>query len=188
MTNARKPKASARLVYLSCMKNILIFIGIFALGVVTYALLDNYLTKKEPQQTATTTQTTITATTSDDTIEVESDIEDTVTVDEDGALHDGPYELLNADGEPTGTTVQIIRSPSEVLLQFDATLAHAPSSRLYFARSLDADNPLDLGPLRMQEEVLVYGIPLDADLSAYSYILIFDEAQNVVEYSADLTR
>lgn len=177
------------------MKQLFLLIIIFALGAVTYAFLNPFLLSliqpKEatPSDTAvtaptTTTQTSVTKTAEPTPVPKE---ESPVTITEDGALLDGPFAVQNARGEDTNATVEIVRSPEETLLQFkNFTSAHSPNSDIYFSNDLKASSYISLGFARLNEDVLVYGIPLDADLSKYSYILIYDVKNKTVEYSAKI--
>jgi hypothetical protein len=173
------------------MKTAVLFIVIFGLGALTYALLSSFLLPKVEKPDTTAQQpstTTPVAIESEAAKEETTPVEETpVTITEDGSLLDGPFRILNKDGEETGATVRIIRSPEETLLQFENwDEKYSPASHVYFAGDLQASNFFNLGPAKMSEEYLVYGIPLDASLELYSYILIYQTQTEEVEYYAKI--
>lgn len=178
------------------MKQALLFIGIFVLGAIAYAFLNPFLLSLLPQeekvetvQVIPTPQPTAKTTPIQKEVPVEpkTTAEDTVTISEDGSVHDGPFSFINASGEKTAATAAIVRSPEEVLLQFsNFTQTYSSEAHVYFSNDLDATKILNLGPAKMASGVLVYGIPLDTNLDTYSYILIYNPTLEKVEYSAKI--
>jgi len=175
------------------MKKAILFITIFVLGAVSYSLLTMLFTGSLKENATTTPQTNIPSNTAEE-IEVSEEPEETETLPEDttslaadGSLLDGPFAFKTADGKQTEATVQIVRSPEETLLQFDGSdLEHSLASRIYFSKDLDATTYFNLAPAQINNEVLIYGIPLDVDLSAYNYILIYDAQMEETEYYAKI--
>jgi len=179
--------------YYADMKQILLLVIIFVLGAASYSFLNpwlmSFLNKDEAdvvtKDTATTTQEknlVVPPTTKEEPAQKPQ-----VSVDAQGALHDGPFDLFAADGTKIGGTVEIIRSPEETLLQFkNAEVKHSEESNIYFAADKQAKKYFNLGLAKLSSGVMVYGMPLDADLSAYSYILIYDVYDNMVEYYAEI--
>jgi hypothetical protein len=170
------------------MKNIVLFIVIFGLGAITFALLNTFiLSPKETAVIPTPTATTTTSTDESEDLETEdvpSD-DDEVVITADGSLLDGPFIVKDADVKETKATVQIFRSPEETLLQFtNFTEGHSQDADVYLASDLKATSFLSLGFARLNQGVAVYGVPLDADLDNYSYILIYDVRNKATEYSA----
>jgi hypothetical protein len=175
------------------MKKALLFIAIFALGAVSYSLLTTLFTGPLKENATTTPQINVPSTTvqetKDDKGSEETEVlpEDTTSLAADGSLLDGPFTLKTPGGKETGATVQIGRSPEETLLQFDGfDLDHSLASRIYFSKDLDATTHFNLAPAEMDNDVLIYGIPLDVDLSAYKYILIYDAQMEETEYYAQI--
>jgi hypothetical protein len=168
------------------MKNIVLFIVIFGLGGLTFALFNTFFSSKEtvrPIQTATTTATENAPeeVVADDALPPD----DEVVITADGSLLDGPFIVKDANGKQTEATVQIFRSPEETLLQFsNFTDSHSQDADVYLASDLEATSFLSLGFARLNQGVAVYGVPLDADLDTYSYILIYDVRNKITEYSA----
>jgi hypothetical protein len=109
------------------------------------------------------------------------------TVDEDGAVHDGPFSLYTLDGVKLGGEVQIIRSPEETLLQFTGvTERHSKNAHIFFATDKTATKHLDLGAAKLNDGMAVYGMPIDADLRIYKYILIYNPDSEKVEWYAGI--
>jgi hypothetical protein len=172
------------------MKNAVLFVIIFGLGALFYALLIHFFTPQESketkilQQNATTTMH-IETPPIEDAIVAEQEKKTPVLVTSDGSLLDGPFPLYTKAGEKTNGTVRIIRSPEETLLQFENfNEPYSPASHVYFASDLQASAYFNLGPAKMTEDHLIYGIPLDAHLENYSYVLIYQTQLDEVEYYA----
>jgi len=170
------------------MKQFVFFLAIFGLGAATFALFDMFMAQKaeapaETNPLATTSETVLEEALTEP--EVPTLEEDKVMIKSDGTLLDGPFVLFSEDGEQTGASVRQIISPEERLLQFiDFNMEYSLASRVYLASDKEAREYLNLGPAKMQEDFLVYGIPLDADLSAFNYVLIYDEQRGETEYYA----
>ncbi len=175
------------------MKKAILFIVIFVLGALSYSLLTMLFTGSNKETATTTPEVNTESTTADNTPALEEEAktevlpEDTTSLAADGSLLDGPFVFKTIDGKATNATVQIVRSPEETLLQFDDfDLKHSLASRIYFSKDLDATTHFDLASAQMNNEVLIYGIPLDVDLSAYKYILIYDAQMEETEYYAQI--
>jgi hypothetical protein len=179
------------------MKNLILFVIIFAVGAFSYPFLNNLLekvtnTSKESQNIqispASITQTaTQSPATSGVGAEDTTTTEQALVVTTDGSVLEGPFHILNAQGEDTEGTVKIIRSPEEILLQFENFQQPYPhSAQIYFSDDLEVDDYLNLGLAKMKEKVFIYGVPQDADLGKYGYILIYDPIAETVVYSAKI--
>ncbi len=169
------------------MKKILLFIVIFGLGALFYAFVARMIdTPKVAEETPTEeATTTITVTTSLDDEEEVALEETPVVITPDGSLLDGPFVVFTSDGKETDATVRLVRSPEERLLQFENwNEPYAAASHVYFASDKKATEKFDLGPAHMNDDYLIYGIPLDADLGAYNYILIYQTQTGQIEYYA----
>lgn len=162
------------------MKQLFTFIVIFGLGAITYALLNTFVfePKVAPEETPEVSLPEFEASPAETDIEDLDEpmvAEDTTTIAPDGSLLDGPFIIFDAEGKRTEATVEIVRSPEERLLQFeDLSFPLSDASRIYFATDRTASTFFDLAPAAMETGVYIYGIPLDADLGAYDYILIYD--------------
>ncbi len=174
------------------MKNAIIAIVIFGLGALFYALLSSFFTapKADVEVTDQTPSSTLPAVIEEEETSSKAEeekVESPVVVTDDGSQLDGPFPILNEDGEETGATVRIIRSPEEMLLQFEHWDEEYPlASHVYFASDLNASEFLNLGPAEMSDDYLIYGIPLDADLSAYNYVLVYQTQLDETEYYAKI--
>lgn len=161
------------------MKNAITFLIIFGLGAVTYALLMHFFTPNVPvDEKGVDRSPTSSLETANENASVLKDQEEKeperpVVITPDGSLLDGPFVIFDADGKDTGATVEIVRSPEETLIQFkDLQQSYNASTNIYFANDLDATDHFNLGAAHKGSDI--YGIPLDADLESYSYILIYD--------------
>jgi hypothetical protein len=175
------------------MKKAILFIAIFVLGALSYSLLTMLFSGPQKEVATTTPLANVPSTAIEEApsenkpAESEALPEDTTSLAADGSLLDGPFTLKTADGKETEATVQIVRSPEETLLQFeDFDLDHSLASRIYFSKDLDATTYFNLAPAQMNNDVLIYGIPLDVNLSDYAYILIFDAQMEETEYYAKI--
>jgi len=140
-----------------------------------------------PEQTASTTPTNLNTMVPQEVPQEIVSVEDTVTLAPDGSLLDGPFYLFDAQGNQTDATVQIIRSPEETLLQFeDFEGTHSSDADIYFSSDLKATSYTSLGFAKLKEGVLMYGVPLDADLGTYTYILIYDVRNKNTQYYAKI--
>lgn len=174
------------------MKKVILFIAIFVLGAISYSLLTQFFASPKIETTLSQAPATSTVPQTEPSAEIQeeeeaAEVENTTSLAADGSLLDGPFPLLDQDGKETGATVQIVRSPEETLLQFDDfSLDHSLASRIYFSNDLDATEYFNLAPAAMNDEVFVYGVPLDADLSSFKYILIYDVQMEEAEYYAQI--
>lgn len=175
------------------MRQIILFIIIFVLGAVSYSFLNPFLssflnqnnTDEEMPEVVPTEEAKPKIETPTPVV-VKKEAKK-VTLDETGALHDGPFQLMDKNGEPVSGTVEIIRSPEETLLQFkNTTFTHSDDSSIYFATDLKATKYLNIGPAKLNQGVSVYGMPLDADLSIYTYLLVYNTETQSVECYARL--
>lgn len=176
------------------MKKILLFIIIFMFGASSYAYLNplllSFIGKMDPEKTV---RTFVPTTTSPATITPQQTASTPVTtekknvVDEEGAVHDGPFSLFATDGTKIAGTVQIIRSPEETLLQFKGvTQKHTVGAHIYFATDKTASKHFDLGVAKLNEGVAVYGMPIDASLRIYKYIIIYNPDNKTAEFYAEI--
>jgi hypothetical protein len=170
------------------MKRLILFMIIFALGAITFGLFDRFIIPSEELSAITPSTSTAQQAVSEAQQERADEspmMRDDVVITADGSLLDGPFVLFDADGQRTNATVRQVISPEERLLQFQNFEQEYPlASRVYFANDKDATEYLNLGPAQMHDEYFVYGIPLDADLSLYSYVLIYDEQRQETVYYA----
>jgi hypothetical protein len=176
------------------MKQILISIIIFICGAVSYSLLNPWLSsllepKTEVQTPIVIEDTKVIGPTTTPTVK---DVAATKpkpkpVIDDAGGLHDGPFPLFDKNDAPVAGSVEIIRSPEETLLQFKGTtFTHGSESFIYIASDQNATKYLNLGKAQLNQGALIYGMPLDVDLSPYKYILIYNDETKSPEFYATL--
>lgn len=173
------------------MKQLFKFLIIFIVGAVSYAvlnpLLTSYLNKEKTPEVAkvsTSTPEVVPQKIAEVTV---PEAEDAVQIDQTGGVHDGPFPLHSSDGTKVGGTVQIIRSPEETLLQFEeTTLTHSKDAVIYFATDKVATKFFNIGKAQLTENVFIYGLPIDATVGAYKYILIYNTVAKKTEFYAEI--
>lgn len=140
----------------------------------------------QEEQAANKTQTTSSST---DSVSTSSTSTSAASPSSDSQSNpsQGPFPVLDADGNDTGAVLSVLRSPEEVLVQFkNFSEKYGDGSRLYLAKDLEAKSFIDLGPARLNYGVLLYDIPLDTDTSVYRYIGIFSTSSNKFSYYVKL--
>ncbi len=173
------------------MKQLFKFLIIFIVGAVTYAvlnpLLSSYLKNEpSPEEPIVSTSTPIVVTKVTPVVE-EPEVEESVQIDQAGGVHDGPFPLYTQAGTKVAGSVQIIRSPEETLLQFEeTTLVHSKDAVIYFATDKSASKFFNIGKAQLTEDVLIYGLPIDATVGTYKYILIYNKATKQTEFYAEI--
>jgi hypothetical protein len=173
------------------MKQLFKFLIIFVVGAATYAVLNPLLTsylKKEPSpevpKLSTSTPIAVTKVTP---VVTEPEVEESIQIDQAGGVHDGPFGIYAKDGTKVAGSVQIIRSPEEILLQFEeTTLVHSADAVIYFATDKIATKFFNIGKAQLTEDVLIYGLPIDATVGTYKYILIYNKATKQTEFYAEI--
>lgn len=165
---------------------IVLFIIVFLLGVASYALFDGYLSRKTAvvtpmPQTATSTEQAEEAI----VVEEPEEEETPVVVTDDGAQLDAPVTLLNTDGTATNITARIIRSPEETLIEFSSDDIEYPrGTHIYLAEDMMGNEHFDVAPANVHEGVLIYGLPLDIDLTRLTHLVFYDTlAEETVFYA-----
>lgn len=104
-----------------------------------------------------------------------------VEVSESGVLSQGPFPVTGTPGHPAEGSVEIIRSPEETLLRYiDYEGTNGPDLYVFLSKDLEANDYIDLGPSRGNKGNIIYGVPLDVDLSEYKYVLTWCKAFGVL--------
>ncbi len=174
------------------MKKILLFVIIFILGGGSYAILNPFLSsfiqKKPLEETASTTvKKDVSQETKEQIVPTETTQKPEPQIDQTGGIHDGPFPIVDASGKKTNATVQIIRSPEETLLQFEGeALKHSDDALIYFATDQTATKFFSIGNAKLNEDVLIYGMPIDVNMNMYRYILIYNPTTKKTEYYAEI--
>ncbi|MEX2340871.1 MAG: DM13 domain-containing protein [Candidatus Paceibacterota bacterium] len=102
-------------------------------------------------------------------------------VDDSGVMTRGPFEVTGTPNHPAKGQVEIIRSPEETLLHYmNYEGTNGPDLFVYLAKDLEANEYIDLGEQKGNRGNIIYGVPLDVDLSEYKYILTWCKALGVL--------
>lgn len=175
------------------MKQLILFIIIFAIGAISYPFLNSLLSSmtgtKTTQEKIVPIVSPVVEKTSATKTEPLPAVEKKkpVVIDKQGALHDGPFPVLDVNGKSTSATAEIIRSPEETVLQFHGVhFMHSSGAEIYISTDTKATKHMSLGKAGLNAGGYVYGMPVDIDLSVYKYILIYNPDTNVTEFSVAL--
>ena len=94
---------------------------------------------------------------------------------------EGPFPIKDTPGHTASGEVEIIHSPEETLIRYlDYDGTNGPDLKIYLSKDLEAEDYIDLGQSKGNKGTLIYGVPMDADLSDYKYILTWCEAFGVL--------
>ena len=81
-------------------------------------------------------------------------------------------EVMGTIGHPASGTVQVIQTADGPIARFeDFSTINGPRLHVYLAKDLNADEYIDLGPIKGTRGNINYELPDDVDLSEYKYIL-----------------
>ncbi len=99
-----------------------------------------------------------------------------VIVMEDGAIDPEeerePSVVMDTVGHPASGTVRVIESSEGTFVRFeDFKTINGPRLHVYLAKDLDAEEFIDLGPIRGTEGNINYRVPDDVDISEYQYVM-----------------
>lgn len=114
--------------------------------------------------------------------ETDESLNTETTVDnESGIATTGPFPITGTSGHPASGEVEVIQSAEELLIRYknyDGT--NGPDLYVYLSKDLEAEDFIDLGPAKGNKGNIIYGAPLDVDLSEYKYILTWCKAFGVL--------
>ena len=119
---------------------------------------------------------------------VETETTDTtIEVDDSGVITRGPFTITGTPDHPAEGQIEIIRSPEETLLHYiDYEGTSGPDLYVYLAKDLEANEYIDLGLQKGNQGSIIYGVPLDIDLSEYKYILTWSKGFGVLYDYAEI--
>lgn len=110
-----------------------------------------------------------------------TDEEGVSVVDETPVFSDGPFPITGTPGHPASGEISLIRSPEETLIQYqDYDGTNGPDLFVYLSKDLEAKDFIDLGPAKGNKGNIIYGVPLDANLDEYPYVLTWCKAFGVL--------
>ena len=173
-------------------KTVILIVLVGILGAVTFVFIQLLLTPapgaaKDDSQTDYTASTTYTPENLSTSTVSTSTSSGNATQLQQTANTDGPFTLIDTHEGTTSATVRFVRSPEEVLLQFDNfSGTYATDSHLYLATGLHVSDHIDLGSVKLADGVHIYDVPLDFDQNAYPYIVIYDVENSKVLYYAHI--
>lgn len=114
--------------------------------------------------------------------ETDESLNTETTVDsESGIATTGPFPITGTSGHPASGEVEVIQSAEELLIRYknyDGT--NGPDLHVYLSKDLEAEDFIDLGLAKGNKGNIIYGAPLDVDLSEYKYILTWCKAFDVL--------
>ena len=144
-------------------------------------------TQDDVEQTPTATSVSSTAVTVKAATAVPEVQKQEPQIDLTGGVHDGPFPIFDTLGKKTDATVQIIRSPEETLLQFEGTMEkHSDGALIYFSTDIEATKFFSIGQAKLNDSILIYGMPIDTNMNSYNYILIYNPSTSKTEFSAPI--
>lgn len=81
-------------------------------------------------------------------------------------------EVMGTIGHPASGTVRVIQTADGPVARFeDFSTINGPRLNVYLAKDLDANEYIDLGPIKGTRGNINYELPDDVDLSEYKYIM-----------------
>jgi hypothetical protein len=96
-----------------------------------------------------------------------------------GVITRGPFPIVGTPDHPASGHIEIIESPEEKLIHYkDYDGTSGLDLRIYLSKDLEASDVFDLGDARGNAGDLVYGMPLDVDISDYKYVLTWSAASD----------
>lgn len=165
------------------MKNLLVFLIIFVCGAVSYGFLNNLLSQNSTPQidTKITQNPAIISSSTEKKQEStlgEEKVESKPPVDTISEYVDGPFTVFTNNDKETDATVRIIRSPEEIVLQFEHVTEDFPiGSFVYLSDDVGASHYINLGTAQFTNEEAVYGLPPQWNQDTYPFILIYDTSK-----------
>lgn len=114
--------------------------------------------------------------------ETDENLDSETAVDsESGIATTGPFPITGTTGHPASGKVEVIQSAEELLIRYkDYDGTNGPDLHVYLSKDLEAEEFIDLGPAKGNKGNIIYGAPLDADLTEYKYILTWCKAFGVL--------
>jgi hypothetical protein len=98
-----------------------------------------------------------------------------------------PAPVLGTVGHPATGTVRIIETSNGLVIRYENfETINGPQLNLYLAKDLDANEYIDLGPVRGTRGNINYTVPDNVDLSEYRYVLYWCVPFGVLFNYADL--
>ncbi len=98
-----------------------------------------------------------------------------------GIKNYGPFPITGTADHPASGVIEVIESPEEKLVYYkDYEGTNGPDLKVYLSKDLEGTDIIDLGDAKGNRGNLIYGVPLNVDLSEYEYVLTWCEAFGVL--------
>ena len=98
----------------------------------------------------------------------------TQSLEEGGEVYamDGPFEVVGTAGHPAEGTVSVYEGEGKRFLRFENfKTINGPQLHLYLAKDKEANEFIDLGPIRGTEGSINYELPDGVVLGDYPYVM-----------------
>lgn len=100
---------------------------------------------------------------------------------ETGVTTAGPFPIAGTLAHPASGMVEVIQSPEENLIYFkNYSGTNGPELYVYLSKDKDAKEFISLGEAKGNKGDIIYGVPLDVDISEYKYVLTWCKAFGVL--------
>ena len=97
------------------------------------------------------------------------------------------FPVMGTFGHPAEGVVRIIETAEENVIRYENfKTINGPRLNVYLAKDLEANEFIDLGPIRGTEGNINYGVSKDIDLSEYRYVMYWCVPFGVLFNYADL--
>lgn len=97
-------------------------------------------------------------------------------------------DVMPTSGHPAEGVVRVIPTAEGDIIRFeDFKTLNGPQLHVYLAKDLDAEEFIDLGPIRGTEGNINYPVPPETDLDEYRYVMHWCVPFGVLFNYADLT-
>lgn len=97
--------------------------------------------------------------------------------------------IMGTKGHPASGTVRIIKTDTETIVRYeDFETINGPQLHVYLAKDLEANDYVDLGPVRGTKGNINYTVPAGVDVSEYRYVMYWCEPFSVLFNYADLSQ
>jgi hypothetical protein len=82
------------------------------------------------------------------------------------------YEVVETAGHPAEGEVRIVRSDGKTYVRFENfSTINGPNLHIYLAKDLEANEFVDLGPIKANKGNINYEVPAGVDISEYKYVM-----------------
>jgi len=99
-----------------------------------------------------------------------------------------PALVMGTLGHSASGTVRVIETEGQTIIRFEKfETINGPLLHLYLAKDLEANEFIDLGPIRGTKGNINYVVPKDVDLSEYRYVMHWCVPFGVLFNYADLS-